>query len=178
MTAIEAISVLIIRLWAAGIFLTYLSAFGYWVWEAASGEGEQKLADLLVEAAVWLTPALVAFAFAARLSKLIAPRAAPEAIKFDVTVEEIVSAGTFLIGLFFMLQFTPQLILAIIEIVSELVVRDDNAPVTVQSFTFQRLFAAAMTFAAALFLTFRPREIGRLISSLRHAGLPKVEQAD
>ena len=178
MTGVQAIGVLIIRLWAAGFILTYLSGAMIWLLQAASGESEHKLADLLVEAAIWLTPALVAFALAPPLSRVIAPSSAPETLKFDISVQDLIPAGTFLIGLFYLLRLAPELIAAILDIVGQLVVRHDNAPLTVQSFQWQRLFAAAMTLAAALLLTFRPREIGRLVSSLRHAGLPKVEQAD
>jgi hypothetical protein len=178
MTGVEAIGVLIIRLWAASHVLTYLSGAGLWFLQAANGEAEQNLSDLLGEAAIWLTPVIIAFVLAPRIVKLMAPRGAPDAVKFDINAEDFISAGTFLIGLFFMLRLGPDLLAALINVVSQFVIRQDDAAPSVISYDGHRLLAAGITFAAALFLTFRPREIARLFSWLRQAGLPKVDQAD
>lgn len=178
MSGIEAIGVLMIRLWAAGLLVTYLSAFGIWLWEAAFGDGEQALADLLVEATIWLTPAIIAFVFAPRFAKLIAPRSAPDKIAFAVSIDDVVAAGAFLIGLFFMLRLGTELIAAVLDVMGTLVDRGDNDPIQIHHFQWQRFFAAATTFAVALFLAFKPHEIARLFARLRQAGLPKADPAD
>lgn len=178
MTGLQAICVLLIRLWAAGIIVSYLLVYSVWFLSALIGENEEGMTGLLLGGAIWIAASLAAWVLAPRLSRLFVPPGASETLKFSLSVADFVAAGSFLIGGFYLVDLVPQFVAALGEIFVTLAGRDDDSAPEIDRFQWTRLLSAALTVLVALFLTFRPRQIARMFASLRHAGLAKVDGAD
>lgn len=178
MTGLQAICMLMIRLWAAGVIISFLSGHIYWFLSALIGESEQELTGPILEGAIWIMAAVAGFFLAPQLARLIAPRAAAENVQITVGVPEFVVAGSFLIGVFFLVRTAPSFVVALADIIGSFALRESDAPPPNLLYQGKQLLSATLTVAVALFLTVRPSAIAKMFASLRHAGLAKVDGAD
>jgi hypothetical protein len=178
MTGLQAICVLMIRLWAAGIIVSFLLGFTSWFLSALIGDNEQELAGPILEGAIWIAAALAAWVLAPRLPGFFVPPGASANLQFSLGVGDIVAAGSFLIGGFYLVDLVPQLVAALGEVFVTLAGRDDDFAPAIDRFQWTRVLSTALTVAVALFLTLKPREIARMFASLRHAGLAKVDEGN
>lgn len=178
MTGIQAIGVLIIRVWAASVLLIYFFTSAVWTVDAAMGRPIEDFGRVVAEGAIWIAAAFAAWVFAPRIARLLVPRGAPDALQISMGADDFVAAGSFLIGGYLILSTAPQLAQSFLEIAGEYAARDTDALPTIASFLWARLIASALTFAVAVFLTLRPRQVASLFASLRQAGLAKVDSND
>lgn len=178
MTGLQAICMLMIRLWAAGVIISILSGYMYWFLSALIGDGEEGSTGPILDGAIWIAAAITALVLAPRLARLLAPPTARESVRFAFSIDDFVSAGSFLVGGFYLVELGPQFVASLGEILSTLAIREDDETPVISKIQWSRFLSAALTAAIALFLTFRPREIAKMFQSLQRAGLAKVDQAD
>ncbi len=178
MTGIQAIGVLMIRLWAAvviiGQFLSSIST----LFLASAGGSDESFVAFFLASFLWSLAAIAAWLLAPRLSRAFVPEAAPDNLKIIMGVEDFVAAGSFLIGGFFLVRTAPDLVTALVDILGSFLTRETDAPPANIGYQWRELGSAVLIFAIALFLTFRPREIAKMFGSLQQAGLSKVDQTD
>lgn len=178
MTGLQAICILLIRLWAAGVIISYLLGYAYWFMSALTGNDQEGLSDLLINAAIWISGALAGWCLAPPLSRLVVPRAASDNLQITMGAEDFVAVGSFLIGGVFLVRTAPDLLAVLVNILGSFATRETDAPPPDIHYQSRQLISAVVTVAVALFLTFKPRDIAKMFVWLRRAGLAKLDEAD
>ena len=181
MTPVHAIMVLIIRLWAAGIIisqtisLSYLPFMGKSVGDASSYYVVYDTAHT----GVLLASGVFAWIFASMLSKLVYPKKDAETVSIAVSADTLVTIGSFLIGLFYLAEYVPSLIVEsvglFIEFAQRGAVEETGLGTSAIRHIDIRSFVSALLIAVVAFwMAFRPAHIAHIFSKLRRAGLAKV----
>ncbi|MFN0022367.1 MAG: hypothetical protein ACKVS5_00545 [Parvularculaceae bacterium] len=178
MTGLQAIGVLIIRLWAATVVMSAVASLTVLVSIYTTYDNRADIDASLIENGLWLGASLAAWAVAPKLSSVLVPRAAPDSMQITIGAEEFVAIGSFLIGANYLVEIIPDLIASVGNFLWPFIDRENDEGPSLYAIHWQSLFANLLTFAAALFLTLRPREIARMFASLRQAGLTKIDPAD
>ncbi len=178
MTGLQAICILLIRLWAAGVIISYLLSYVYWFLSALTGNDQEGLSELLINAAIWIAAALAAWYLAPPLSRLVVPRTTSDNLQITMGAEDFVAVGSFLIGGVFLVRTAPDLLAVLVNILGSFATHETDAPPPDIHYQSRQLISAMVTVAVALFLTLKPREISRMFALLRQAGLAKVDEAD
>ncbi len=174
MSGIQAIGVLIIRVWAASVVITSVNGLAFT--GLLDGLEKKELLVALIIYAVWLAAAVSGWIWASRLSGLLVPQVGREPVAISINVEDLVAAGSFLIGGFYLVASTPSLVTNMARVMGPLIFRDANEMPRIYALDIASLPGELVVFAAAPFLTFKPREIARLFLWLRRAGVASGEE--
>lgn len=177
MTAVHAILILIIRLWAAYIIMSVLSAFLFYSYEALTANPDDPDASHFLDAAiyqfVWLAAGLAAWFAAEPIVRRLYTEEAPATkdIKLDPVL--LISIGGFLIGCFFLVQYLPSLVLRLGELLADIASREQHDPPVQFRFHLQTLIGPLGTVLVAAWMAFRPADLARMFMRLRRAGLSR-----
>ncbi len=177
MNGLQAIAVLIIRLWAAG------AIFGSTV-DLALLVGH-NLEEIIarrffsyaaIGSMVWIFLGVTVWFLARRLAKLALPKTPEGNIAISIGATEFVMIGSFLIGGFYLVKYISMFAAKLIRITYQIGSDAPFGPVKIDPQTLQSLIGDLAILAIALVLTFRPREIAEMFAALRVAGLSKVDE--
>lgn len=183
MTPLQAILVIIIRLWAAEIIFSALVGVIYWPPE--TWKGPDVVADYMIRAYVysgaWFVLGALAWGFAPRLARLVHGSTSPSPQGVRIDADTLVMAGGVLIGVFYLVRFFPEFAVSLGAIIAAFnqhdggnAVAPDKAPLSPAR--IEELIKSALGIAIALWLAFRPAHFARMFSHLRRAGLSKHDR--
>lgn len=171
MTGLQAIGALAVRIWAAEAIFWSIAQLGTLASLALSARAKNVSdpnLNLTIEVIVWLVAGIFAWFAAPRLAKFALPANAADSITINVGADDFVGLGCFLIGIFYVVDITPQLLnLAFENLYSSKGTR-------VPAFEIIRILTTLVQLALAFLLMVRPRKIAKAIERLR-VGLSKVE---
>ncbi|MEK7265103.1 MAG: hypothetical protein AAB227_03290 [Pseudomonadota bacterium] len=176
MNGIQAVCILIIRLWALTIAyaaLTWLVYLPNFDWSTSVKDSEFVGAG--IGSAVQFCMGLAAWVFAPRLAKAATSGVAEGSVTIAFAEKEFVAIGSFLIGLFFIVRHMPAIIVRLVSLVIELAKDRPDSPFMMTSYDWMNLSAEAMLALFGAILAFRPQDIANMFSAARVAGLSNVE---
>jgi hypothetical protein len=176
MSALQALGVLIVRLWAASVMITNLS---YGVQFVFLRDTDELNRDYYLQSGVWLAAWLAIgivawFAAPPAMRRIVSSR--EEALSFQVNAFELVALGSFLIGAYYIVAAVPQLATDIFSIFIR-VVREPDVKHEIADHQWRQMAAEALTMVVAAILALRPRDFATLFTQLRYAGLAKIDEA-
>lgn len=183
MTAVQAIMILIIRLWAAGYIISVL-AYAPSTFEALFSETPPDAYFLQLAAGqlMWLAAGIAAWFGAPWLARHVQGENKNFEITAAVDGPTLVAIGSFLIGLFYIVEYAP---LIIMEWLQWVVRRAGETPLeegqlgTVKrnSMDIRMLIPNLLIVFVASVMALRPSYLARLFVWARTAGHPKEEAA-
>jgi len=179
MNGIQALGVLAIRLWAAAnIFnglaqFAFVTVFWFQKFDQIDSDYDFSISDFFF--LVWLAAGFVAWFVAPRLVNWILP-AAGESSGITLAMEtlDFVKLGSFLIGVFYMIDVGPSLIGYVIDAIAHAGVDELGRP-KMRYFDIGNIVAAAVKLVIALVLMLSPRGLAALFAKLRTAGLGPID---
>lgn len=179
MTAIQALGVLIVRLWSLATIVASISVGIQYFFAVSAGSSNEYFVQSAIASAVWALAGLAAWFAAPWFARRLISE--PAAISVSLTAFDLVALGSFLIGGFYLVEYVPQLATTIGAISVEMARSPEDADLAEMAgkvvFELRDLAAQALIVAVALFLTLRPRDFAILFSRLRYAGLSRPDEA-
>jgi len=179
MTGIQAVGVLVIRLWAAVNIINSLAqlAFITIIWfqkfDQIESDYRPSVSDFFF--LVWLAAGFVAWFMVPRVVKWLLPAHRDgEGVTLSIDAQDLVRLGSFLIGAFFLIDVGPTLIGHLINAVAHSGV-DELGRSKMRYFDIGNIVADTVKFVIALALMVSPRGLANLFSKLRTAGLGPID---
>jgi hypothetical protein len=176
MTAVQALAVVIIRLWAVGALISALFGVSQMAGLVASGDemyrntpfGYLQLATYLLILAFWI----LVLAYSRRVTMWLVPpvKEADHAVKIEPA--DLIRIGSFLIGVYYLTQYVPDFM----RTVSAAILESRQT-----GMSYGRAVELAVSIIAiliALWLILRTNHLARLFAWLRRAGQPGQQQSD
>lgn len=184
----QGIAVVLLRVWAARLIFTSvwsLLMYGQLFLQELRGiESSVSVASLGGQFALAAIPTSIGFALwflGPAVAKWVAAGITAPAPGFEFDAARLVEAGTFLIGVFYLFWTAPGFIVDLTFYFLDVLRQTDGERL---GGVLHRRFSGmgdmgtkASTVAIALFLTFRARDVAKLFTWLREAGLPPAEEA-
>lgn len=172
MTGLQALGALAVRIWAAEAIFWSIAQIGLLVTMAVQSP-EKSLIDTeqnaMVGSIVWLAAGFLAWFAAPRLVRFAVPKDAGDGVAIMIGPDDFVRLGCFLIGIFYVVDVTPQLLNLAFE--NLYLPKGTRVP----AFEIIRILTTLVQLALAFLLMVRPRRISEAIKRLRVVGLSKVE---
>lgn len=177
MTPVNAILALIVRLWAAGVLLSstitvlHFPVFFGAEWAALNSYDIRNFTSTVfmffVGVAVWI--------FAPRIAKSVHVSDHDDGIRMDVSADTLIMIGSFLIGLFYLVQHVPVLLLDIGYMSVDIIQHDSSitsarTDLQLERWNVERALRGAGIIFVASWMAFRPSHLARVFSWLRSAG--------
>lgn len=183
MTGIQAIIVVLIRLWAASAIVNALIMVPVYAGLVWNDTPDRSSAIQFAIFGVWLILGVVAWFIAPWISRRVINTNETSGLRFDTDAETLVAIGGFLIGIFYLAQYLPPIL---IDWARWLIQRaGETASEQAQHGTGQRSIVQWQNFISncsivvvASFMTFRPSYLARIFNWLRTAGHEKLEKAE
>lgn len=176
MNGLQAIGVLIIRIWAFTMLYPSLSFFVQSLWTAKALSQDSVLAISLVETGIWFAISLSAWFLAPTIARRVIPDRDKDTVTLVVGEKELVAIGSFLIGGFFLVSKLPYFLSESLFFVNQLLIQA-QAPIGSRgALPWRGLAVETVVLAIVTFLTFRPREVANMFAALRVAGLSKTDE--
>jgi len=177
MTPVHAIIVVIIRLWAASVIITFVGALPFYaVSELFSGDGGTAYSiALLVNNFIWMIVGIIAWVGAPKLSQLAYRADESSKVEIGVHADDLVMIGSFLIGGYYLVQYVPEMFVSLGAAFIEFQHAEPTQLVEPQkrlvtSYSAQEFYTDASIIAIASWMAFRPAHIAHLFSKLRSVG--------
>lgn len=176
MNAIQALTVVVIRLWCASAIirglLTFPSAFLF----TQQYSGQISTIYVAVTSTTWLAVGLFGWFVAPKLVLKLMEGPLDQSIRFQIDADLIVVCGCFLIGWFYLVQYASVLVSEMASVVFKVAYVDATSSSAMRAKPFNWLdldgvFKSALVVAAAFWMAFRPQHVARLVSYLRNAGV-------
>lgn len=183
MTPIHAILVLIIRLWAAGMIITSIMMLPYYLLSnTPDAFNDSTAADIYGFAlyAVHLLIGIFAWILAPKFAKLSYRKKDSSELSINVDADLLVVIGSFLIGMFYLAQYLPDLgVQAVMWFVDTNRAAADEVTglgtLTASTVNVSNVVRDLLVVLVASWMAFRPSHLAHMFSGLRRAGLAKVE---
>lgn len=178
MKGVEAVAVVLIRLWAA---VTIFESLSRLTLEAIFfvQDRENAREDFSATAAgangVWLFAGFAAWVFAARLSRRLVPPQADQGLSISMGAQEFIQIGGFLIGVFYLVEVIPWVFTYSARLVEQFRANADRSPPFYSHVDYVWLGASFIKIMIALWLMVGSRKLARIFSSMRTAGLHPVD---
>ena len=184
MTPVHAILVLIIRLWAASILIPSILTLPYYLpfhKSVADNASTQFVTYGFANSTVFLVVGILAWILAPKIAKFSYGNKDGDDVSKNVDAELLVTIGSFLIGLYYLAHYLPQLVVQMVILFVEMAKQDPAEMTGLGKFTAHRigienLVSNLLVVAVASWMAFRPAHIAHMFSKLRRAGLAKVEE--
>lgn len=178
-TAVQAIIIVIIRLWAAGKLIT--GAIGLPMYVSmimdSGSSGAASLWQGLYNYGAWALAGVGAWILAPRFARHAAPGG--DGVAVNVDTEQLVAIGGFLIGAYYLLAHGGGALFEMVRIgehlLKELSKPDDSAAGIVG---WRFLISGLAPVLVALWMMFRPRDLAALFFAARRGGAYKAKYAE
>lgn len=179
MSGLQAIGVLIIRVWAAKNIFFSLAQLTFFIGMRLEKSVNKDLFDSQYFTAfpltIWLVIAILVWFLAPFIGKrLLTAEAVDQSISFSIGPEDLVRLGSFLIGAYFVVDVAPAFVGYAISAISNAGVDQFGQPKAL-SYDVSNFTAAGVKLFIALVLMLSPRGLAKLFSSMRTAGLSSPE---
>lgn len=177
MSAVHAILILLIRLWAVSAALNFLSGaiqFVFMLLEASDPE-EAFSKIFVIHPLLWAVAAIAAWVAAPKLAQKVFKPNDAENIKIDIDAETLITVGSFLIGAFILVEHAPQMLIKITTYFIEGIWPGHSTPIAILKFLFRQVATEALIVVFALYLVLRPAKLSAMFSNLRTAGLSSAQ---
>jgi hypothetical protein len=177
-TAIHAILILLIRLWAISALLnSFANAIQLAFLLADDVEGTLS-ATVYIIPLIWAVAGIVAWAAAPKLSRNLFNINGEANVSITVDAELLVTIGSFLIGAFVLVEHGPQLLIKLATWFFEGFWSGQDTPFSILKFLFRQVATEALIVTFALWLVLRPAKLSVIFSRLRTAGLSSQQDGE
>lgn len=178
MSAVQALAVVLIRLWAVGYIIVWLFSVANTAGMLFSGDqtfggayGYLTLASVVLILAFWT----VVLCYSKRVTLWVVPPVQEADRKLFLAPEELIRIGTFLIGVYYLTRYVPDLL--------------QSAPTLIMQYTqghgvswapsgLIQVGTSLIAILISLWLVLRPGHVARLFALLRQAGQARVEPVE
>lgn len=179
MTPVQAILVVIIRLWAAGYIITYLLSLpsvSTIFHNLFSSDGDLWTILTILNYLVMVFVAVIAWVLAPWLARRVHSDVGDAKISMNIDANMLVMTGSFLIGCFYLAAHVPPLLVDLAIVLVQLGQQNPDASHTAgqlkfRHFGYDSFIKHLLVVIAALWMAFRPQHMARIFSWLRGAGL-------
>ena len=180
MGPLQALIIVIIRLWSAGALITAITSFPSSLFLPGVQEDIAYLRIYSVfNSMVWLIAGAIGWLFAPKFAKKVFPDARKESVNFTIDADKLVMLGSFLIGAFYLAQYAPSWFSYVGLFLIESRSQDITQPFAIRGyrppFDFERFYKEGLIVLVAIWMIFRPAHIASIFSNLRHVGLHKED---
>lgn len=187
MTFYQGLATVLLRVWAATMLIEsirWVMDFGIsWTSQSdsATPETSQYLLGALASGATYLAVAVVIWICARPIGRWVGSAIAVAEPVVTFSAGQIVAVGSFLIGVFFVVEYAPQAAMDTVISLAKHARTSDAERLygsSVDLYNLRQLTKNWAVVIAALALAFRARDIGRLFAWLRETGLSKPERVE
>lgn len=180
MTGIQAIIVVLIRLWAAGNAMGVIANAGFVIWTASNEESFGYSAVLLAQLSIWVLVGGLAWFGAPWLARQI--KIPNQSVSLNIDAPVLVAIGSFLIGIFYLAQYLPPILLDwarwLIHRAGETAIEQAQHGAGPWGIVqWQNFISNCSIVVVASFMAFRPSYLARMFSWLRATGHSRIEKA-
>jgi ribose/xylose/arabinose/galactoside ABC-type transport system permease subunit len=176
MTGLQAIGVVIIRLWAATSVFSGASALASLGVMSVPPSGDRTYFTYsLFDGSMWLAAGIFAWLFARRLAHVITPPSAPSELTISIGADQFAALVSFLIGAFFVVERLPPFIA---RMATMFLAAARSSPYGTQATAPSdpaEIISELALLLLALLLMLRPRDVARRFMSSSGAQSRSVE---
>ena len=170
MTAVHAIIIVIIRVWAAGAIITAITNMpAVFLYSGGEGSGISLSTYNASVYVIWFIAGGLAWFLAPKLANKVYAKDNEDSVNITIDVDTLVMLGSFLIGGFYLVQYVPNFFTTI----GLVLVERSNPDSSPTSYEIWRLLKDGLVIAIALWMCLRAANIARIFSHIRTAGLYK-----
>lgn len=178
MTPVHAILIVIIRLWAAGAFISMLGSAPMNVSAILGGAYATDLfaAGYFLHWSLLLVAGLVSWFVAPWFARRVFPTTSDDNVSINVSAENLVATGSFLIGAFYLTQYGALLLVDIGRSLFSAAAENTD----VETYTggrnrsgivdWHNMISNLSIVGVAAWMMFRPAYVARIFNWLRNAG--------
>lgn len=186
MTPVQAILVVIIRLWAAKVIISFVANLPFYTSVIFSLKEAHDFLTIttMTNNAIWVVSGVAAWILAPKLARMVAPDTHDTAISINVNADTLVMIGGFLIGCFYLADYLPHLTYDISALFIQFVQQGQNSlhaqdTLYGDNFKMESFFKTLLVVIVAVWMIVMPQHIVRFFSWLRSAGqhTPEVSQS-
>ncbi|MFP4003507.1 MAG: hypothetical protein ACLFV8_07025 [Alphaproteobacteria bacterium] len=179
MSAVQAIAVVMIRLWAVGyvisVFFAVFQSISFLLSEQEMFQGLQGYLSLAAQVfllAFWV----LVLVYSRTVTAWVLPPVKEADHRIRLAPEDLISAGTFLVGVYYLTQYVPDLLRSMPGAVIE--IQQTGHAWSMLTGRLTEFTVSIIAILISLWLVLRPSHLVRLFSWLRTAGQPKEDGAE